>query len=251
MSGNSPIKHCRDCPAWRKSVFSELSDPCLDRLARAKTALRLDRGEPLFRQGEPYAGIFCIGSGGVKIAQSREGGRESSRENPKDVIVRVGSAGDTAGHRSIFNGTHYRGGATALDAVEACRISAEAVQELMVTQPAFLIRLVSKLIRDIENAERRLYAFASMPVRQRVAETLLMLRESHGVPEPREPGAAGGIRLAIGITRGELATLLGAAEETLIRFLSELRDDGVIRQDGRAIVIIDSERLERIARGKA
>lgn len=215
-------RDCGTCPAWKKSVFSELAPAVLDRIAAGKRPVELAKGGKLFEQGTPYDGIFCVARGSVKISQRDR--------NKKEAIVRIAAPGDIVGHRSIFGGTHYRGTATALEVVSACAIPSSLVQELLTSEASLQIRLMSKLVKDIEVAERRLAGFALKSARERVAETLLILQEG-----------------AVELTRAEISSLVGAAEETVIRIISELREAGLVGQDGRRLIVLDPEKLRRIS----
>ncbi len=70
-----------------------------------------------------------------------------------------------------------------------------------------------------------------------MAKLLLLLKESHGVKEDAR------IRLDIKRTREEVASIIGPASENLIRFMSELKQEGLISQEGKAIYILDEEGL--------
>ena len=50
-------------------------------------------------------------------------------------------------------------------------------------------------------------------------------------------------KLNIKLTREEMASMIGTATETLIRFMSELREEGLITQQGKTILITDEEGL--------
>jgi CRP-like cAMP-binding protein len=73
----------------------------------------------------------------------------------------------------------------------------------------------------------------------RVAKTLLNLAERFG----DETG-----RVEHDLTQEELAQLVGASRETVNKALSEFAGRGWLRLDGRAVVILDRERLSRRAR---
>jgi CRP/FNR family transcriptional regulator len=49
------------------------------------------------------------------------------------------------------------------------------------------------------------------------------------------------------ITREEIANLVGTATETAIRLLSDLKNEGVIKLEGKKIQIADVNRLIKIA----
>ena len=75
-------------------------------------------------------------------------------------------------------------------------------------------------------------------MRERLAELLLLLKESHGVKE--EDGL---YRINLKLTREEMATMIGTANETLIRFISEFKNAGLIKQVAKTIYITNEEEL--------
>ena len=56
-----------------------------------------------------------------------------------------------------------------------------------------------------------------------------------------------GIFLDIKLTREEMASIIGTASETLIRFMSELKQEGLIKQEGKKIFITDEGGLVEFA----
>jgi CRP-like cAMP-binding protein len=76
----------------------------------------------------------------------------------------------------------------------------------------------------------------------RVAKALLDLSVRFGEP------ADGGTRVAHDLTQEELAQLVGASRETVNKALADFAGRGWVRREGRAIVLLDTERLERRAR---
>ena len=51
------------------------------------------------------------------------------------------------------------------------------------------------------------------------------------------------IKITITLKRDEMASMIGTAPETLIRFMAELKKEGLIEQDGKAIIIVNREKL--------
>ncbi len=93
---------------------------------------------------------------------------------------------------------------------------------------------------ELKTAENRLADMAQKPVRERLAETLLILKEFFGLE-------ADGITLDISLTREDLAHIVGTATETVIRFLSEFKHENLIDIKGRKIRIINALKLSKIA----
>jgi CRP/FNR family transcriptional regulator len=72
----------------------------------------------------------------------------------------------------------------------------------------------------------------------RLAKHLLYMKQEHGTYE-----------FDLGITKGQLASLLGTIPETLSRILTRMADQGLIETDGRRIRIIETEGIEDLAEG--
>ena len=77
----------------------------------------------------------------------------------------------------------------------------------------------------------------------RLAARLARMAEEQG-----RPGADGEIRLEGPITQGELAAMVGSTRQSVNKLLGYLIDDGLIRMDRDAIVVIDLAGLQRAAR---
>ena len=86
-------------------------------------------------------------------------------------------------------------------------------------------------------AEKKLSSLHQKNVRERLAELLISLKASHGVKEN------GRWKLDIKLTREEMATMIGTANETLIRFMTEFKEAGIIEQEGKVIFIKDENEL--------
>ena len=226
--------NCAECPAFKKSIFCELDQLRLKDLDIHKLHNVFKMGQNLMLEGNPPFGIFCIRNGNIKISKMSADG--------KDSIVRIASQGDVIGFRGIFSDQLNSFTATALEDSEVCFIDKKYILKLVEEQPTVACHLVSILGRNLENAENKIATFAKKNVRERVAEFLLLLKESHGIKDER-----GKWRLDLKLSREEMASIVGTATETLIRFISELKDEGIIEQDGKSILIRNEERLFEFA----
>lgn len=229
MSRHGQALHCDNCPSRGKGIFCELKKEALTDVSDHKVVNTYKKGQTLFVQGNPPFGMYCVSEGNIKVTQVGEDGKET--------IVRIASAGDILGHRSIFTDQYYNATATAIDEAKVCFIDKKYILKLVQDAPSVACNIIGKLGRDLGAAEKRLSSFYQKNVRERLAELLLLLKESHGVSEN------GMIRLDIKLTREEMASIIGTASETLIRFMSELKQEGFIEQKGKVIFITDEEGL--------
>jgi CRP/FNR family transcriptional regulator len=100
--------------------------------------------------------------------------------------------------------------------------------------------MMQLMSNELDEAERRVVELAQKTVRERVAEALLVLRETFGV-------LADGETLNMQLTREEIADIVGTAPESVIRMLSDLRHDHIIATEGRKILLKNVPALIRAA----
>ncbi len=72
------------------------------------------------------------------------------------------------------------------------------------------------LSSELRRAEQKITHLAQKPVRERLAETLLTLKETYGLEEDEET-------INVMLSREEIANLVGTATESAIRLLSEFK----------------------------
>ncbi len=100
------------------------------------------------------------------------------------------------------------------------------------------MELLSHVARDMAYLQERVNGFQNKNVRERVAYLLLDLNKRFGADSSE------GRRLNIQLSREDMASMLGIATETLIREISQLREEGIIEQDGKTIILTDLKELE-------
>ena len=74
-------------------------------------------------------------------------------------------------------------------------------------------------------------------VNSKLAELLLRLGSEYGIDDSR------GTLVALKITHQEMANLIGSTRETVSLTLSQFKRSGLIRTDGRKVILSDREAL--------
>jgi CRP/FNR family transcriptional regulator, cyclic AMP receptor protein len=212
-------------------LFGDLDDST--RLAIAAQARRrvVERGQVLFWQDEPGESMFVLLEGAVKlVVSSRDGGVvELAR------LVAPASFGELAvldgGPRSATAEAVERSTLVAITRAEVLRLvhSEEQVAEALLRLLGTMVRRTTRQVTDL--------ALLSLP--GRVAAKLLELAT------PAGEGPARTRRL----TQVELATMVGAARQSVNQAMRTLEARGYIRTAGHAVEILDPESLRRLAGG--
>jgi CRP-like cAMP-binding protein len=132
--------------------------------------------------------------------------------------------------------------ATAVTDVRAIAVDRTQLLAWIDEHPVIAERLLRLLARRLRRAGDILADLAFIDAPARLAKQLLGLAQRFGIPEN------GAMRVRHDLTQEELAQLVGATRETVNKALSDFRDRGWLRVDGKSVLISDSERLARRAR---
>lgn len=225
--------NCATCPGRPHSIFCKLEGESLQLLNEQKNSNVYKKGQNLFLEGNPPFGLFCIHSGKVKVTKTTSDGKET--------IVRVAANGDVLGHRSLFSDSPYAATATVIEEGMICFVGKQSVNDLIKKDPSLAIQIINRLSKQMGAAEERLASMARKSIRERFAETLLLFNEAHGIKEE------GRVRLDIILSREEMAAVVGAAPENIIRLITEFKDAGYIEQEKKTIYLLNIPALEEIA----
>jgi CRP-like cAMP-binding protein len=224
---------CEECKSGFLSYFHTLDNADLQYLNEQKNTLFYRKGQLLYEEGHNSLGVFCIREGKVKVFKNTQEGKEH--------ITRVVLPGEFVGLKALLSGNDHSVSASALEDSFVCFISKVDFFQLMIKYPEFTRSLILMLSKLLEEAELRMISLAYKPVRERLAETLLFLFDSF---YPKQQNT---VKDYLNLTRTDLANIIGTAPETVIRLLSEFKDDKYITIKGRKIYLLDPAGLKSIA----
>lgn len=226
---------CETCASRKFSMFECCRSAELSSLTDNKSTNTYKKGQVLFFEGNKPLGLFCINQGMLKIYKTGSDGKEQ--------ILRFAQAGDFAGYHSVIAGENYHATAEALEDTTACFIPKEVFLDMLDHNPALTKVLMRSLASELGNATERLTNMAQKTVRERVAETLLLMYDA-----VRRPAGIAEDQIAVKLPREDIANVAGTSTETAIRFLSEFKDEGMIDLQGKQIFIRNRKALMRTAR---
>lgn len=226
-------KNCENCEGHHKGIFCGLETDSLEKVSSNKVMNLYKKGQTLFFQGNPAFGLYCISRGKVKISRITNEGKE--------VILRIAGPGDILGHQNLYTDENYTATATVVEDAEICFLSKNSAQASIENEPTVAKNLIRKLSEEMKRAETKMIALSRKNVRERLAELLLEFKNIYGIEE------YGKVRLDIMLSREELASMVGTANETIIRFISEFKNEKIIQQEGKVIYIVDLEKLRKTA----
>lgn len=216
-----------------QSIFKNIPEKDHTLLCSNMTVETYNKGDVIFKEGAVPAGIFYIQKGMVKKYKVDREGREQ--------IVYVAGTGEMIGYHAIIAEERFPDSASA---IEPCTIAFIPKEDFMaVVQQSVLLsqRLLKNMSHEYAVLTNNIAVFTQRTARERVAITLIVLREKYKAAELSENG------IMINISRSDLSNMAGIAKENLIRILKEFKTLGILYTEGRSIIIQDINSLIEIS----
>lgn len=225
---------CESCSTRHLSIFEKLAQDELVKLSASKGCNQYRKGHLLFFEGANPTGVFCISSGTVKIYRMAGDG--------KVQIIKLAGAGDIVGHEAILSNGSYKYFAEVIHESVVCYIPKYHFLQMLKENHPLTTTLMQQISLELINSDKRTTSMATKPVRERVAEALLLLHDFF-ISKNKS-----GSNPDITLSREEIASYAGTATETAIRILSEFRNDNLIKLGKRSISILNETKLSKIGR---
>ncbi len=215
----------------RVPYFAGLSDEVLSALARVGGSRRYARGQMIFLEGEPCAGLFIVAAGEVKIFKLSAQGREQ-------ILQQLGPGG-TFNEVAVLDGGPNPASVAATADSSLCSISRAEIRRLARSYPDLAWALIESIAHRTRHLVSMVEDLALRSVKARLARLLLA--------EAERASNAGAIDRSHMVSQAEMAARLGTVREMVGRALRDLADEGVIDFDRHRIVIMNRAGLETAA----
>lgn len=216
--------NCTHCDQRSKSIFCSLKTDELEIINSSKKCLVFEKGEKIFQEATAPKGIFCIQKGKVKVSQLGSDG--------KDQILHLATEGDLMGYRATLSGDIYSCSAVALEKSHICFIPKEVFISLVSANSKLALQVIYLFSDELKKIETNLTKITQRPVKERVAQTLLLLKNKYGLEED-------GSTINVVIKREEIANLAGTTRESATRVIYTFQEKKLIELIGKKIKIVN------------
>lgn len=222
------LAHCTSCLNENCFIKKHLHLDQMKNYIERKRSFTCKKAQQFIIEGAPIQGLYFIYQGKVKTVKTGINGREQ--------IVRLTKEGDTIGFRGFGTSKRYLIGAYALENTVLCNFSNEDMLEILHHVPEFTFDLMLFYAEELNKSENNIRKIAHMNVRERVIDTLLYIH--------RKFGQANGV-IGLELSRKEIADFAGTTEEQVIRVLSSLKKELLIKSVGKKIGLLHTDKLKR------
>ena len=190
------------------------------------------KGGTIFLDGDDCNGFYLIISGMVKIFKLSANGKEQ--------ILHFFGPNEPIGEVPVFSGQPFPANAEAIVKSRLCFFPRKAFVHLISGNPSLSLNMLAILSLRLREFTLQIESLSLKEVPARLAAYLLYLANEQGNETS----------IALTISKGQLASLLGTIPETLSRILAKMTKQGLISATGSSILILDIEGLQDLADGE-
>jgi len=208
-------------------LFAGTTDEDIAAILRICKVKEYDRAEVLFDEGDVAQGFYIVAAGRVKVYKLSPEGKER--------ILHVVQPGGNFAEAAIFADGLYPASAEPLEKSTLIFFPKRDFLDLLTAQGRIAINMIGGLSRFLRLFAGQIEELTFRDVPSRLARYLLELSNERN----------GAIELPT--SKSAIASRLGTVSETLSRTFRKLSDEGLIRVEGKTIVILDADRLSDLA----
>jgi CRP/FNR family cyclic AMP-dependent transcriptional regulator len=188
-----------------------------------------NKKQAIYSEGHHPYRMYFVQSGKVKLYKTNDDGKE--------LVIGLHSAGDFFGYIAMLEGTTYKESAEALEEAELAIIAREDFESLMNNNRDVMQQFIRLLANNITEREQQLLNLAYNSLRKKVAGALITVYDKY---------SEGKTNFTIDMSRENLANIAGAAKESVIRTLSDFKDEKLIDITRGDIMIVDKQKLNNL-----
>lgn len=206
-----------------------LSDEFKSELPKNLNLVRYHSKDVIFRQNTRTSHVMFIKSGLVKIF--KEG------RNDRNIILTLAVHGNFIGLLSVFGEKLHQYSAAAINECEIGEIDIGIFRNMLIQNSKYSLQLLTAISLDGLFIFEKLLSHTQKQLPGRIADVILYFSEE--IYKSKS--------FIFPLTRKELAELAGTTKESLIRTLSEFKNDKIISMEGQEVEILSMEIIKTLS----
>jgi len=183
----------------------------LKTFADDRTTSKFKKKQIIYSEGNHPHRMYYVEKGKIKTYKTNDDGKE--------LVIGLYNEGDFFGYMAMLEGTAYKETAEALEDSEIAIIPREDFENLINNNKDVMQKFIKLLANNITERETQLLSLAYNSLRKKVADALMTIHNKYN---------GGNAETAIDISRENLANIAGTAKESVIRTLSDFKDEKLI-----------------------
>lgn len=220
----SKLEYIREIP-----LFEGLDEEELGAIESILKERSYKKNSVVVSEGNHGDSMFIVKSGKVKIYKTDISGKE--------IILDIKGENKMFGEVTLFTEVDYPATVKTIEDSEIFMLENRELEVVVENSPKLSLAIIKTLGKRLLKSQQKLKELVMDDVYMRTARELLNLAKKYG----KESGKL--IELDLGLTREEIANMVGTSRETVSRVLSRFGKEESIEMDGRKISIVDEKKL--------
>lgn len=191
-----------------------------------KSIQNYNTGDYIIQEGSPVSGMHFMDNGKAKVV--------TSLSDEKERLIRLVADGDMLGHRGLAGNWQYPISCIALTPCKVCFIPIKIFNTLIKSNPTFAYAFSMFMADELRKSEEK---SSHLPVVHQVAKIILLNYEVFGMENMNSQ------TLSYTLSRKDIAAKANITYESVIRALSELKKQEMIKINNKKILIPSIKKL--------
>jgi CRP-like cAMP-binding protein len=213
------------------ALLQGLPDERLDRLAQDCDWRSVAAGMPVLLRSEAKTDVHLLVSGRMRVTTYSAQG--------KQVTFRDATAGEHFGDIAAIDGKPRSADVVTLTPCVLASLTRDRFLQLLREEPPVAEHVMRGLAALVRQLSERVLDLSTLAVQHRVDIELLRLAHDTGVIDNQA-------RLEPAPTHADIANQISTSREQVTREINALNRAGMLRKEGRALIVVDVARLERV-----
>jgi CRP/FNR family transcriptional regulator len=213
-------------------LFTGLAMEDLEQIAAVTVLKSLEKGEYLFREGDPANGFYIVQRGAVNVHRLTAAGKEQ--------IIHVFRTGDSFAEVAVASPTGYPADARAQEPSQVFFVQKAGILELLKRRPELALRMLGSMSSHLRVLVGQIEDLTVKDVETRLAHWLMKR-----CPDPKSHAP---VTIELTLTKRVLAAELGTVSETFSRTLAKFRTQKLITVKGKTVTILSPAKLNQLLR---
>jgi DNA-binding response OmpR family regulator len=225
------IKFQKEHAAASKNLndfFDEIkNEDALDQLTNSTVTNQYKKKQRVYAEGNHPHSLYYLNSGKIRTYKINELGKE--------LTISLYNAGDFFGYNALLENSVYKESAETLEESEISTIRREDFEILINNNKKVAQKFIKLLAHNVSEKEEQLINLAYNSLRKRVADSIIALSKKYkkeGNPD-----------FIIYISREDLAHIAGTTTESLIRTLSDFKNEKLIEAEAGYVKVLNEKKL--------
>jgi CRP/FNR family transcriptional regulator len=213
-------------------LFAGLAPADLHAVADITAVKSLDKGDYLFREGDPSQGFYVVQKGAINVHRVNAVGKEQ--------VIRIFRAGESLAEATLATLSGYPADARAVEPSQVLLVQKSGFLSLLRRQPELALRMLGSMSMHLRDLVGQLEDMTLKDVETRLANWLIKR-----CPEPNSDRP---VTIELKTTKRVLAAELGTVSETFSRMLAKFREQKLVAVKGKLVTILSPNKLKELLR---